>query len=111
MTKLQYHFRKLNSMSDKKITTDEVKHIAKLSKLNITDNELEYYASEMDKMIKHFDILSKLDTSNVEPMTHVRDIKNIVREDKAKQSLKTSDAIKNAPEKFGRFIKLPKILD
>ena len=98
-------------MSDKKITIDEVKHIAKLSKLNISDDELEYYVSEMDKMLKHFNILSKVDTSKVEPMTHVSNIKNVTRDDKEKQSLKASDAIKNSPETFGRFIKVPKILD
>jgi len=98
-------------MSEKKITTDEVKHIAKLSKLNISDDELEYYASEMSKMINYFTILSKVDTSKVEPMTHVSDIKNVTRDDKEKQSLKASDAIKNCPETFGRFIKIPKILD
>ena len=55
-------------MSDKKITIDEVKHIAKLSKLKIYDDELEYYVEEMDKMINHFNILSKVDTSKVEPI-------------------------------------------
>tara|TARA_B100001173_G_scaffold295775_1_gene290850 strand:- start:44 stop:337 length:294 start_codon:yes stop_codon:yes gene_type:complete len=97
-------------MSDKKITIDEVKHIAKLSKLKIYDDELEYYVEEMDKMINHFNILSKVDTSKVEPMTHVSDIKNITRDDK-EEPLKSSDVLKNAPETFGRFIKIPKILD
>ena len=97
-------------MSDKKITIDEVKHIAKLSKLKISDDELEYYVAEMDKMINHFNILSKVDTSKVEPMTHVSDIKNVTRDDK-EEPLKSSDALKNAPETFGRFIKIPKILD
>ncbi len=98
-------------MSDKKITIDEVKHIAKLSKLNISDDELEYYAKEMDKMINHFNILSKVDTSKVKPMTHVSDVKNVKRDDKEESSLKASDALKNAPETFGQFIKIPKILD
>ena len=64
-------------MSDKKITLEEVKHIAKLSKLNIPDNELEYYATEMNKMINHFNLLSKVDTSKTKPMTHVNDMINI----------------------------------
>tara|TARA_Y100001970_G_C14046284_1_gene756507 strand:- start:722 stop:1018 length:297 start_codon:yes stop_codon:yes gene_type:complete len=98
-------------MSDKKITTEKVKYIAKLSKLKVSDDELEYYASEMEKMINHFDIISKVDTSDVEPMTHVSNFKNIKRSDNEKKSLKSSDAIKNAPETFGRFIKIPKILD
>ena len=98
-------------MSDKKITIDEVKHIAKLSKLEISDDELEYYVAEMNKMINHFNIISKVDTSKVEPMTHVSDIKNVKRDDKEGKSLKASDVLKNAPETFGQFIKIPKILD
>ena len=98
-------------MSDKKITIEEVKHIAKLSKLNIPDNELEYYLSEMDKMINHFNILSKVDTSDVQPMTHVNTMTNIYREDESKDSLSTKEALKNSSETFGQFIKIPKIID
>ncbi len=98
-------------MSDKKITIDEVKHIARLSKLNIPDNELEYYLSEMDKMINHFNIISKVDTSNVKPMTHVNTMTNVLREDKSKESLTTNEAIENSSETFGQFIKIPKIID
>tara|TARA_B100000676_G_scaffold45098_1_gene43434 strand:- start:650 stop:946 length:297 start_codon:yes stop_codon:yes gene_type:complete len=98
-------------MSDKKIKIEEVKHIAKLSKLNIPDNELEYYLSEMNKMINHFNIISKVDTSNVEPMTHVNNIYNVCRQDKSKDSLTTKEATKNSSETFGQFIKIPKIID
>tara|TARA_B100000401_G_scaffold405312_1_gene320050 strand:- start:312 stop:608 length:297 start_codon:yes stop_codon:yes gene_type:complete len=98
-------------MSDKKITIEEVKHIAKLSKLNIPDNELEYYLSEMDKMINHFNILSKVDTSDVEPMTHVNTMTNVYRQDEPKDSLTTKEALKNSSETFGQFIKIPKIID
>ena len=98
-------------MSDKKITIEEVKHIAKLSKLNIPDNELKYYLSEMDKMINHFNILSKVDTSDVQPMTHVNTMTNVYRQDEPKDSLTTKDALKNSSETFGHFIKIPKIID
>ena len=98
-------------MSDKKITIEEVKHIAKLSKLNIPDNELEYYLSEMDKMINHFNILSKVDTSDVQPMTHVNTMTNVYRKDEPKDSLTTKEALKNSSETFGQFIKIPKIID
>ena len=98
-------------MSDKKITIEEVKHIAKLSKLNIPDNELDFYASEMNKMINYFNIISKIDTSETDSMTHVGDIVNITEQDNEKTSLNGLDIIKNSPDAFGRFIKIPKILD
>ena len=98
-------------MSDKKITIEEVKHIAKLSKLNIPDNELNYYLEEMDKMINHFNIISKVDTSDVESMTHVNNTSNVFRKDKVKNSLNTKDAIENSTKTFGNYIKIPKIID
>ena len=98
-------------MSKKNITADEIKRIAQLSKLEIPDNELDYYAKEMSKIIDYFDILKEVDTSQVDPMTHVSDQKNVSGKDQVKESLKVSDAIKGSPETFGNFIKIPKVLD
>ena len=98
-------------MSNKKITIKEVKHIAKLSKLNIPDNELEFYLFEIDKMLNHFNIISTVDTSGVKPMTHVNELTNVFREDKSIDSLTTKEAIENSSETFGQFIKIPKIID
>tara|TARA_B110000014_G_C20125062_1_gene598555 strand:+ start:2401 stop:2703 length:303 start_codon:yes stop_codon:yes gene_type:complete len=98
-------------MSKKNITTDEIKRIAQLSKLEIPDNELDYYAKEMSKIIDYFDILKEVDTSQVDPMTHVSNQKNVSGKDKIKESLKVSDVIKESPETFGNFIKIPKVLD
>ena len=96
-------------MSDKKITIEEVKHIAKLSKLNIPDNELEYYLSEMDKMINHFNILSKVDTSDVQPMTHVNTMTNVYRQDEPKDSLTTKEAQKTHLKLLGNSSKYLKL--
>ena len=98
-------------MSKKKITIDEVKHIAKLSKLEIPEDKLDYYATEMGKIINYFDLLSEVDTSSVEPMTHVNKDKNVTRDDKVETSLNSKEAIKNCSETFGQFIKVPKVLD
>lgn len=98
-------------MSNEKITIKEVKHIAKLSKLNIPDNELEYYLFEIDKMLNHFKIISTVDTSGVKPMTHVNELTNVFREDKSIDSLTTKEAIENSSETFGQFIKIPKVID
>ena len=98
-------------MTKKNITTDEVKRIAKLSKLNIKDSELDYYAEEMNKIIDYFNILSKVDTSNTSEMVHVSDAKNIVREDEPGDCIETNELISNCPESFGQFIKVPKISD
>ena len=98
-------------MSKKNITNDKVKRIAKLSKLKILDSEIDYYAQEMNKIIEHFNELSKIDTSDVDEMVHVSDSKNIMRDDKPEDCIKNEDLIKNCSESFGQFIKVPKISD
>ena len=75
-------------MSKKKITIDEVKHIAKLSKLEIPEDELDYYATEMGKIINYFDLLSGVDTSSVEPMIHVNKDKSYMDKNKIYTVLK-----------------------
>ena len=98
-------------MANKNITVDEVKHIAKLSKLNISDDQLDYYAEEMDKILEYFKIISKVDTSNIEPLTHITENENITREDVTDKSIENKEVIKNCPDSFGQYIKVPKVLD
>ena len=98
-------------MANKNITIDEVKHIAKLSKLDIPDDQLDYYASEMDKILEYFKTISKVDTSNVEPLTHITDKYNVVREDTTDRCIENKEFIDNCPDSFGHYIKVPKVLD
>ena len=98
-------------MPDKDITIDEVKYIAKLSKLEIPEEELEYYAKEMGKILKYFKKLSKIDTSQIEEMARAVDLENVVRDDNAKEGIDKKDVLANCPDVFGDYIKVPKILD
>ena len=98
-------------MANKNITIDEVKRIAKLSKLEIPDHQLDYYASEMNKILDYFKIISEVDTSNVEPLTHITDQYNVVRKDETDDCIKNKEFIDNCPESFGQYIKVPKVLD
>jgi len=98
-------------MANKNITIDEVKHIAKLSKLDIPDDQLDYYASEINKILDYFKIISEVDTSNVEPLTHITGEYNVVREDIVDECIENKKFIDNCPESFGQYIKVPKVLD
>ena len=98
-------------MKNKKISIDEVKRIAKLSKLSIPDDQLDYYAKEMDKILDYFKIISDVDTSNIDPLTHVHDYDNVLREDAIGKCIDNKEVIDNSPESFGQYIKVPKVLD
>lgn len=94
-----------------KISTDQVKHVAHLARLAMDDQEVEKFADDLSKIITYAEQLTELDTSDVEPTTHVLDIKNVMREDKSRQWLTQDEALKNAPDSENGQIRVPSIIE
>jgi aspartyl-tRNA(Asn)/glutamyl-tRNA(Gln) amidotransferase subunit C len=94
-----------------RITLDEVKHVANLARLAITEEEAQKFTQQLDAIITFAEQLNELDTENVEPTSHVLDIKNVFREDAAKPGLPVEEVLKNAPEQENGQIKVPAIIE
>ncbi|SEQ46292.1 Asp-tRNA(Asn)/Glu-tRNA(Gln) amidotransferase subunit GatC [Piscibacillus halophilus] len=94
-----------------KISKDQVKHVANLARLAITEKEAEKYSEQLSDIIDFSEQLNELDTSNVEPTTHVLDMKNVLRKDEPKEWISKEDALKNAPDQQDGQFKVPSILD
>ena len=92
------------------ISSKEVKKIAKLAKLKLTDDEITLYSSQMSQIINYISQLNEVDTSNIDPLSNVIDNNNVIREDKIKESLDKYVSLKNAPQSDGEFILVPKII-
>lgn len=92
------------------ITIQDVEHIAKLAKLEFTDAEKEKFTHQMNQILEYMDKLNSLDTSKVEPLSHVIELSNVFREDEVKPGVSTEDALKNAPAKNEQFFKVPKVI-
>ena len=90
---------------------DEVKYVANLARLAITEEEAEKLTNELDAIISFAEELNELDTENVEPTSHVLDMKNIFREDVAKPGLPVEEVLKNAPDHENGQIKVPAIIE
>ena len=95
----------------KKIDQAQVKKVAKLSRLELTEAEAEEFTDQLSAILEYMDKLNELDTKNVEPLAHCLPINNIFRQDNIKESLGTDRALANAPQRDGDFFKVPKILD
>lgn len=93
-----------------RISTEQVKHVANLARLAITDEETEKFTKQLDAIITFAEQLNELDTENVEPTSHVLDMKNILREDVPQKGLPREEVLKNAPEHQDGQIKVPSIL-
>ncbi|MEH7416139.1 Asp-tRNA(Asn)/Glu-tRNA(Gln) amidotransferase subunit GatC [Neobacillus drentensis] len=93
-----------------RISTEEVKHVANLARLAVTEEEVEKFTKQLDKIITFAEQLNELDTENVKPTYHVLDMKNVLREDIPQKGLPREEVLKNAPEHQDGQIKVPSIL-
>ena len=89
----------------------QVKKVAKLSRLELTSEEVEEFAGQLSAILDYMEKMNELDTDNVEPLAHCLPITNVLREDQIKESLGTDKTLANAPQRDGEFFKVPKILD
>jgi len=94
-----------------KIDQSQVKKVAKLSRLELTGEEVDEFAGQLSAILDYIAKMNELNTDNVEPLAHCLPITNVLRKDQIKESLGTEKALANAPQRDGEFFKVPKILD
>ncbi len=95
----------------KKLDYDEVREVALLARLELCDNEVEEFATQLSSILEYIEKLDELDTDDVEPLAHSLPIKNVFREDIPRECLSRDEALSNAPDTDGEFFIVPKILD
>ena len=95
--------------SSEMITIKDVEHVAKLARLELTEDEKELYTKQLGDVLKYVDQMNEVDTSNVKPMTQVIDFVNVMRDDKVVYELTKEELMANAPEVENGFFKVPKI--
>jgi aspartyl-tRNA(Asn)/glutamyl-tRNA(Gln) amidotransferase subunit C len=94
-----------------KITKQEVEHVAKLARLELSEREKERLTDQLSNILTYVETLNSIDTKGVDPTSHVLDIKNVMRDDVAKPSLTQEQALANAPDKAAGHYKVPKIIE
>jgi aspartyl-tRNA(Asn)/glutamyl-tRNA(Gln) amidotransferase subunit C len=95
----------------RKIDEAQVRKVAKLSRLELTEAEVEEFTGQLSAILDYVEKMNELDTEGIEPLAHCLPISNVFREDCVKESLGTEKALDNAPQRDGDFFKVPKILD
>ena len=87
-----------------------VDKLAHLAKLKFDAAEKEEIKKDLQKMIAFVDKLNELDLSGVEPLLHMSDEVNVLREDEVKDSISREEALKNAPVHDEKFFKVPRVI-
>jgi|TARA_B110000263_G_C14951393_1_gene348237 aspartyl-tRNA(Asn)/glutamyl-tRNA(Gln) amidotransferase subunit C len=98
-------------MKEDRITTDEIKHLALLTRINMSDEEIELMKGQMSDILRNIDILNQVDTDGVEVTAHSSGLNSVMREDKGYDSITIEDALLNAPRTEGNFIRIRAVLE
>ena len=94
-----------------KISKQEVEHVAKLARLELSEQEKEKLTAQLSNILTYVETLNGLDTKGVEPTAHVLDLKNVMRDDIAVPGLPRERALANAPDQAAGHYKVPKIIE
>ena len=93
-----------------KISEEDVKHIADLARIELTEEERRSFTEQFNTILAYFEILQDLDTETVSPTSHVIEVTNAFREDQVRPSLAPDDVVKNTAQTERGFFKAPKII-
>lgn len=94
-----------------RLSTEEVEHIALLSRLHLSDAERERAQNELSQILGYFEALAELNTEGVEPTMHALPIQNVLRKDQVSAGLSREQALQNAPEKADGMFQVPRVVE
>ena len=93
------------------LTRDDVKKVAVLARLKLSESEIDSLTTQMGKILGFVESLNEVQTDGVEPMVHAMELRNVFRADEARPSLPREESLKNAPKTDGKYFLVPQILD
>lgn len=93
------------------ISTADVEHVARLARLELSEEEKKLFAGQMGAILGYVEKLKELDTEGVLPTSHAVPMENSFREDNAAQSIGVEKALANAPDRAGSFYRVPKVIE
>jgi aspartyl-tRNA(Asn)/glutamyl-tRNA(Gln) amidotransferase subunit C len=93
------------------LTEAEVRRIALLARLGLSDHEVEKLRGQLSDILEHFEELSRLDTTGVEPTAQSISLENVYREDEPLPSLPVSEVLANAPAQEDKSFRVNAVLE
>jgi aspartyl-tRNA(Asn)/glutamyl-tRNA(Gln) amidotransferase subunit C len=93
------------------ITMKDVEHVAKLARLELSEQEKKQFSEQLDAILKYAEKLNELDTDHVNPTSHVLQLSNVMREDKSRPSWPVAQVMQNAPDEEDGQFKVPAVLE
>jgi aspartyl-tRNA(Asn)/glutamyl-tRNA(Gln) amidotransferase subunit C len=93
------------------ITREQVEYVAKLARLAVSEEEKALFSRQLSSILTYVETLNRVETSQVEPTSHVIPMHNVLRADEVTPSLARDEALANAPDKDAGCFRVPKIIE
>ena len=95
----------------KRISSDEVKKVAKLARLELDESEIQSHSKQLEKILGYIEQLDKIDTDNIPCTTRAIEVVNVFRKDEKKDFKNSEELLDLAPSRENNFFKVPKIIN
>ena len=92
------------------VNRDEIIHIAKLANLNLTDDEINQYAKDLNDILEFAEVVNSVNTDEIKETVGINGEYNVFRKDEIKQSISRDELLKNAPSQEDGMFRIPKVL-
>ncbi|MFH2105157.1 MAG: Asp-tRNA(Asn)/Glu-tRNA(Gln) amidotransferase subunit GatC [Parcubacteria group bacterium] len=100
----------MDKKSTTKISQTEVEHIAKLARIELSEDDKKTFSTQLTEILQYIKKLEEVDTDDVEPTAHFTQLENIMRHDKAEHGTGQEELIKAAPKNQGGCVKVKAVL-
>ena len=94
-----------------KLSYEQVRHIAWLARLGLSEEEGEKFSLQLSNILENFEVLKEVDTADVPPATHTIPLQNVIRKDDVAESYPQAEILLNAPKQEGHCFKVQAILE
>jgi aspartyl-tRNA(Asn)/glutamyl-tRNA(Gln) amidotransferase subunit C len=94
-----------------KLSYEQVRHIAWLARLGLSEEEVEKFSLQLSNILENFEILKQVDTADVPPATHTIPLRNVSRKDEVAESYSRAEILSNAPKQEENCFKVQAILE
>lgn len=94
-----------------RLSREEIEHVALLSRLKLSDADVQRFTAQLNTILEHFEALKEADTSQAAGTTHVVPMINVLREDEARPSFLPDETLLNAPERRDDYFKVPRVVE
>ncbi len=95
----------------KRISSDEVKKVAQLARLELNESEINQHAEQLEKILEYIKQLEKIDTEDIPCTTRAIEVVNVLRKDEKKNYENSEEILDLAPSRENKFFKVPKIIN